>query len=113
MKLALIFLSALVTITHQQFHQQTDGMPWWSPYSYGPQQLPSMVTNHQEIYYNNFQDDIPSLRRLRPATKPLPYFTQVSELLFIHIQVANQRNLTPFRMPKYTQVFCLMAIKLI
>jgi hypothetical protein len=78
MKLALIFLTALVAITHQQFQQQQpSGRPWWSPYSY-PAQLPRIVADRREIYYNNFQDDIPSIRRYRPV-RPVPYLTQVSQ----------------------------------
>jgi hypothetical protein len=95
MKLALIFLSALVVITRQQFQPQpAGGRPWWSPYSYR-ELLPSVVTNHQEIYYNNFQDDIPlsSFRRFRP-TSPVSYFTQVSEL---HSPFSSVRYALPFK----------------
>jgi hypothetical protein len=76
MKLALIFLSALVAITHQQFQQQPSGSPWWSPY---PAQLPRIVADRREIYYS-LQDDIPSIRRYRPV-RPVPYFSQVSEFI--------------------------------
>jgi hypothetical protein len=47
-------------------------------YSY-PAQLPSIVADRREIYYNNLQDDIPSIRRYRPV-RPVPYLSQVSEL---------------------------------
>jgi hypothetical protein len=79
MKLALIFLTALVAITHQQFQQQQpSGRSWWSLYSY-PAQLPRIVADRREIYYNNFQDDIPSIRRSYRPVRPVPYLTQVSQ----------------------------------
>lgn len=75
MKLALIFLSALVAITHQQFQQQRVGGSWWLPsyYPTGP-----TVSTYQHIYYNNFQEDIPSFRHVRPS-RPISYLTNVSK----------------------------------
>ncbi|EFX82564.1 hypothetical protein DAPPUDRAFT_101160 [Daphnia pulex] len=80
MKLAFIFISALVAITHQQFQQQQpSGRSWWSPYSY-PQQLPSIVADRREIYYNLQDDTIPSIRRSYRPVRPVPYFPQNVEL---------------------------------
>lgn len=70
MKFALIFLTALVAISHQQF-QRPRGVLWLSPY---PNQL--AVNNYQEyqpqpIYYN-YVEDSPSFRYYKPVT-PVMY----------------------------------------
>jgi hypothetical protein len=68
MKLALIFLSALVVISHQQFYQQRParGMLWWLPYS--PQRL---LNSYQQPLYNDHlqQDELPFQRQLTSPTE--------------------------------------------
>jgi len=62
MKLALLFLAALVVISHQQFYQQRParGMLWWMPYS--PQRL---LNSYQPLYGDHLeQDELPFQRQL-------------------------------------------------
>lgn len=79
MKLALIFLSALVVISHQQFYQQRParGMLWWLPY-YSPQHV---LNSYQQL------DELPFPRQLTSSSGSVNYL-QVSQN---HIQ-----NITGF-----------------
>lgn len=73
MKLALIFLSAFVVISHQQF-QPLRGMRWM-PYS----QQRVLQNYYQPAYYDNVdEDESPYYRQFRPS-RPISY-VQVSLL---------------------------------
>ncbi|KAI9559262.1 hypothetical protein GHT06_016051 [Daphnia sinensis] len=58
MKFALIFLSTLMAMSHQQF-QRTRVVPWLSPYT-------SFIRNYNPLYYDNTEDVIPYVRYSRP-----------------------------------------------
>ena len=62
MKLALIFLAAVVVVSHQQF-QRSRGMVWLSHFS----PRPAVNNYRQPIYYDGIKEDIPFYRYMSPA----------------------------------------------
>ena len=75
MKFAILFLSAFLVISDQQFQPQR-GQAWWSPYRQQPfynkyqpetflhQQLQIPINNYQPDYYGqHVQDEDPFYRR--------------------------------------------------
>ncbi len=77
MKLALVFLSAFVVISHQQFHQPLRGMRWM-PYS----QQRVLQNYYQPHYYDNFdEDESPYYRQFRPS-RPVAYLQVSLKLTF-------------------------------
>ncbi|XP_057369325.1 uncharacterized protein LOC130690329 isoform X2 [Daphnia carinata] len=88
MKFALIFLTALVAITQQQFQQQRMGRPWWLPSYYSPQPA---VASYQHIYYNNFPENTPSFRQVKPSR---PYVTNSAQLNPSYMDVDYSNDFT-------------------
>ncbi|KAI9558800.1 hypothetical protein GHT06_015589 [Daphnia sinensis] len=88
MKFALIFLSALVAITQQQFQQQRMSRPWWLPSYYTPQPT---VSSYQHIYYNNFPENAPSFRQVKPSR---PYLTNNAPLNPSYVDVDYSNDFT-------------------
>ena len=102
MKIALIFLSVMVAITHQQFQRQRERI-WWSPHYYPSQ--PS-INNYQRVY-QDLQDDIqPDYRQFRP-TRPIIYSEVVKSRNAMKVLLKNiKKNVSKikiFRMKNSTQ----------
>ncbi len=63
MKFALLFLSALLVVSHQQFQQYRDGLDWWSPY-------------YQQSYLGNYQQSVPFIGSYQ---QPQPFIRNYQE----------------------------------
>ncbi|KAI9559317.1 hypothetical protein GHT06_016106 [Daphnia sinensis] len=90
MKFALLFLSAIVVLSHQQF-QHPRGLVWLSPYVQSQQ--PILHQYHQAVYYglNEDVDGRALRRRYRPQSIPLSYVQ--NEELAINSQDVGEEHL--------------------
>lgn len=73
MKFALLFLSALVVLSHQQF-QHPRGLVWLSPYIQSQQ--PILHQHQQALYQHGSNEDVDGRalrRRYRPQSIPVSY----------------------------------------
>lgn len=64
MKLALLFLSILVVISHGQFHLQWEGHNWRTPYF-----RQHVFRNYHPVYYDYLHERVPPLHQFSPINR--------------------------------------------
>ena len=82
MKLALILLSALVVLSHQQYLRPA-GMRWLSQ-----QNTARDIFHYQPVHYDDMDVDIPYFRFAKP-TKAIAYFDVTKKELISYSKLIN------------------------
>lgn len=78
--LVLIFLSAFVTISPGQFHQEWEKRHWRTPYF----RSQHIMSNQHPVYYDYLHDVVPLFRQMRPISR-VPQVGAIYIVLYVAV----------------------------